>query len=116
MPRSHDAVSADMTCDMSEASTKSGSKSTGGGDKDFVTRLADAGEDALQRFAELPGGQRALTAFNDLRTRVDDLGKKVRGIDALEARVVKLEKQVAELKRSRPTSTARGNSPRKPTS
>ena len=40
----------------------------------FVARLADAGEEALQRLAELPGGQKALTAYNDLRTRVDDLG------------------------------------------
>jgi hypothetical protein len=73
-------------------------------EKDLMTRLADAGEDALQRLAELPGGQRALTAFNDLRTRVDDLGKKVRGIDALEARVAKLEKELAALKRSKPAA------------
>lgn len=69
-------------------------------EKDFVSRLADAGEDALQRIADLPGGQKALTAYNDLKTRVDDLGKKVRGIDALEERVVKLEKEVAALKKS----------------
>jgi len=70
-------------------------------EKDLVTRLADAGEEALQRLSELPGGQRALTAFNDLRARVDELGKKVRGIDALEARVAKLEKDLAALKRPR---------------
>jgi hypothetical protein len=69
-------------------------------EKDFVSRLADAGEDALQRIADLPGGQKALTAYNDLKTRVDDLGKKVRGIDALEERVAKLEKDVAGLKKS----------------
>ena len=81
-------------------------------EKDFVTRLADAGEEALQRLAELPGGQKALTAVNDLRTRVDDLAKKVRGIDALEARVVKLEKEVAGLKKAKTSS--RGSAPRKP--
>ncbi len=70
-------------------------------EKDFVTRLADAGEEALQRIAELPGGQKALTAMNDLRARVDDLGKKVRGIDALEERVVTLEKEVAALKKAK---------------
>jgi phage shock protein A len=79
--------------------------------KDFVTRLADAGEDALQRISELPGGQRALTAFNDLRTRVDELTKKVRGIDELEARVAKLEKEVAALKR--PKTPARRSTARK---
>jgi hypothetical protein len=73
------------------------------GQKDLVTRLADAGEEALQRIAELPGGPRAVGAFNDLRNRVDELGKKVRGIDELEDRVSKLEREVASLKRTRPT-------------
>ena len=83
-------------------------------EKDFVTRLADAGEEALQRLAELPGGQKALTTMNDLRARVDDLGKKVRGIDALEERVSKLEKEVAALKKAKPP--ARRQTPRKPAS
>jgi phage shock protein A len=82
-------------------------------DKDFVTRLADAGEEALQRLSELPGGQKALTAFNDLRTRVDDLSKKVRGIDELEARVAKLEKELAALKKAK-APARRQAPPRKP--
>jgi hypothetical protein len=81
-------------------------------DKDFVTRLADAGEEALQRIADLPGGQKVLTGVNDLRTRVDELGKKVRGIDALEERVAKLEKDLASLKKAK--APARRQSPRKP--
>jgi outer membrane murein-binding lipoprotein Lpp len=81
-------------------------------DKDFVTRLADAGEEALQRLADLPGGQKALTAVNDLRARVDELTKKVRGIDALEARIAKLEKEVAALKKAK--TPARRQAPRKP--
>ncbi len=82
-------------------------------EKDFVTRLADAGEEALQRLADLPGGRRALDALHDLRTSVDDLGKKVRGIDALEARVAKLEKEIAALKRPRKAPAKRAT-PRKP--
>ena len=79
------------------------------GEKDFMTRLADAGEEALQRLTELPGGQKAVTAFNDLRNRVDELAKKVRGIDALEARVAKLEKELAALKKSRSTGKSAGD-------
>ena len=45
-------------------------------EKDLVTRLADAGEEALQRLADLPGGQKALTAVHDLRTRVDELSEE----------------------------------------
>lgn len=82
------------------------------GEKDLMTRLADAGEDALQRLAELPGGQRALNAVNDLRSRVDDLAKKVRGIDALEERVAKLEREIASLKKAK--APARRSTPRKP--
>ena len=85
---------------MSQTTKPSGA-SPGPGEKDFMTRLADAGEEALQRLTDLPGGQRAVTAFNDLRNRVDELAKKVRGIDALEARVAKLEKELSALKKSR---------------
>lgn len=103
-----------MTSDMPATTTKTSPTSSGAklGEKDILTRLADAGEDALHRLAELPGGQRALAAVNDLRTRVDDLTKKVRGIDALEARVVKLEKELAALKKAK-ASTSR-STPRKP--
>ena len=78
---------------------------------DFMTRLADAGEEALQRISDLPGGQKAVTAFNDLRTRVDELGKKVRGIDALEERVAKLEKDVVALKKPKSTRSTSSGKP-----
>jgi hypothetical protein len=75
-------------------------------DDDVIGRLAGKGEQAMQRIADLPGGSRALRAFNDLKNRVDELSRKVRGIDALELRVAKLEKDVAALKRSqKPAST-----------
>jgi phage shock protein A len=67
---------------------------------DVIARLASKGEQAVQRLADLPGGSRALQAFNDLKSRVDDLSKKMRGIDELEQRVVRLEKELAALKRA----------------
>ena len=85
------------------------------GQKDLVGRLTDAGEEALQRITELPGGRRAVTAFNDLRNRVDDLSKKVRGIDELEARVSKLEKELASLKRGTTTTPRRSTTRRSST-
>jgi phage shock protein A len=91
----------DMTSHMTE--TKTDSAKTKAQEKDFVARLADAGEEALSRLADLPGGSRAVTAFNDLRNRVDELGRKVRGIDELETRVAKLEREVAALKRAKAT-------------
>jgi len=105
-----------MTSGMPETTSKqtTAAKSSKLADKDLVARLADAGEEVLQRLAELPGGQRALTAVNELRARVDDLAKKVRGIDALEARVVKLEKEIAALKKAK--TPARRATSRKPAS
>ena len=80
-------------------------------DKDVIGRLANRGEDVINRLAELPGGAKALKAFNELRDRVDELGRKVRGIDALAERVATLERQVAALK---PPARARRATAAKP--
>ena len=79
-------------------------------DKDTIARLANKGETTLSRLTELPGGTKALKAFNDLKARVDDLGRKVRGIDKLEARVAKLEKELTTLKRAQKPAAARKTS------
>jgi len=79
---------------MSEA-TKTSSE-----DRDVLGRLADRGEQTLAKLADLPGGTKALKAANDLRARVDELAKKVRGIDAFEERIAKLEHEVTTLKRA----------------
>jgi hypothetical protein len=74
-------------------------------DNDVIGRLADKGEQAISRIGDLPGGARALKAFNDLRLRVDEMSKRMRGVDVLEKRVAKLEKDVAALRRAqKPTS------------
>lgn len=69
-------------------------------DDDVIARLAGKGEQALHRLADLPGGTKAVQMFNDLRARVDDLSKKMRGVDELEQRVTKLEKELAALRRA----------------
>jgi ubiquinone biosynthesis protein UbiJ len=69
-------------------------------DRDVIGRLADRGEQTLAKLAELPGGTKALKGVNDLRVRVDELARKARGVDELEQRVVKLEKELAALKRA----------------
>jgi len=66
-------------------------------DKDILTRLADAGEEALRKLGDAPGMDRALTYARTTRKQIDELTKRVQGINALEARIAKLEKQVAAL-------------------
>ena len=73
---------------------------------DVIARLAGKGEEAIRRIADLPGGPRAQEAFNDLKLRVDDLSRKVRGVDELEKRVARLEKDVAALKRAQKPDAA----------
>jgi hypothetical protein len=62
--------------------------------KDLMTRLADAGEDAISKLGDVPGADRLLTAAHSLRERMDDLQRRVRGIEALEQRVAELERRV----------------------
>ncbi len=59
--------------------------------KDLMAKLADAGEEAIQRLSEAPGGRKVLDAVSGLRDRID------------------LEKKVADLSkpRTRRTTTAR---------
>jgi hypothetical protein len=79
--------------------------------KDVITRLAETGEEALHRLAELPGGARFAEAANALRDRVDELAKRMRSLDPLERRVAALERRLDALSKPRRTTT----SARKPT-
>ena len=80
--------------------------------KDLLTRLADAGEDALSRLTDAPGADKITAFATSTRDRLDELTKRVRGIEQLEARVSKLEKQVAALSGTKSTP-ARKSSPAK---
>src|SRR5918999_5902456 len=91
--------------------------------KDLLTRLSDVGEEALSRFAGSPATTRVLDTVGGMKERLDDVQKKVRGLDALEKRVAKLEKKVDELSkpkrttatRSRTTAPKRTTTRKKPT-
>jgi hypothetical protein len=94
--------------------------------KDLLTRLGDVGEEALARVANSQRTSRLLDSVGGMRERMDDVQKKLRGLDALERRVAKLEQQVADLSkpktRARTTTAARkttttsrrSTTPRKP--
>jgi uncharacterized protein YoxC len=65
--------------------------------KDLLTRLSDVGEEALSRVASATTTSRVMETVGGMRERLDDVQRKVRGLDALEKRVAKLEKRVDEL-------------------
>ena len=81
--------------------------------KDLLTMLADRGEEAIQRLSDAPGADRLLGAAQALRDRMDEMQKRIRGIDALEKRVADLEKKVEAL--SAPSASTRTTATRKRT-
>jgi uncharacterized protein YoxC len=79
----------------------------GRGQKDILSRLSDAGEEALSRVAGSQATSRVLESVGGMRERLDDVQRKLRGLDALEKRVARLEKRVEELSKAKPATTPR---------
>ncbi len=77
----------------------------------FSLAMADLGEEALQRLPHVPGGNRLMDMVNQSRTRLDDVQKRLRGLDVLEQRVDKLERRLAKLESSATTKKAAAKKP-----
>lgn len=67
---------------------------------DLFGKLADLSEEAMQRLSDAPGGERLLSVLNATRDRVDELQKRVRGLEDLEKRLAALEQKVEKLGKS----------------
>ena len=67
---------------------------------DLLGRLADLSEDAIQRLSDAPGADRIVGALNATRDRVDDLQRRVRGLEELEKRLAALERKVDKLSKT----------------
>jgi hypothetical protein len=65
--------------------------------KDLLSRLAEAGEAAIKALGEAPGADRFFGAATALRDRLDELQKRVRGLESLEQRIAALERKVDRL-------------------
>ena len=75
---------------------------------DLKAKITDLSGDAMKRLADAPGGDRLVGALNATRVRLDELQKKIRGIDELNARLTALEKKVDKLaKAGQPKSAPR---------
>jgi hypothetical protein len=77
--------------------------------RDLLTRLADAGEEAIAKLGETSGAERFTGAIGGMRDRMDELQRRVRGLEDLERRVAALEARAANppAKRTTRTRTAR---------
>ena len=64
---------------------------------DLLGKLAELSEEAMHRLQDAPGGDRVVGTMNAMRDRVDELQRRVRGIDELEKRLTTLERKVDKL-------------------
>jgi hypothetical protein len=71
-------------------------------EKDFATRLADAGGEAMQKLSDLPMGKVLVDGAQSLRERLDELATRIRAIDPLEKRVTALEQRLEALEKAKP--------------
>lgn len=77
----------------------------------IVDRLADLGEEAIQRIGNAPGGDKVLAAMAGTRDRLDDLQKRVRGLEALDKRVDAMERRLDKLEGKSKASPTRKSAP-----
>jgi hypothetical protein len=73
---------------------------------DLLGKLAELSEEAIHRLQEAPGGDRLVGTMNAMRDRVDELQRRVRGIDELESRLSALERKVEKLAKDAGGSSA----------
>jgi len=69
--------------------------------KSPLSQLASFSEELIGKAAQNPAAARLLEAGQQMRDRVDDLSKRVRGLEAMETRIVELEARVEKLEAKR---------------
>jgi TolA-binding protein len=83
--------------------------------KNPLDRLASLGEEVLGKAAQSPTASRVVQSAMQLKDRVDDLTKRVRGLEAMEKRLDQLENRVAKLEGSKPKASTKTSTAKKTT-
>jgi uncharacterized protein (DUF3084 family) len=65
--------------------------------KSPLDRLASLGEEVLGKAQQNPAAHRLLQGAMQMKDRVDDLSKRVRGLEQMEKRLATLEKRVSKV-------------------
>ncbi len=74
--------------------------------KSTIDRLTSLGEEVLGKASQYPPANRVLQGAMQLKDRVDDLSKRVRGLEAMEKRIAVIEKRIAKLEGSAKRATS----------
>lgn len=75
--------------------------------RDILAQFRDLGSEALNRLSDVPGGSKVLEMANESRARLDEMQKRLRGLDELEKRVAKLERQLAAQQTKKATTSSK---------
>jgi hypothetical protein len=67
------------------------------GQKDLLHKLADKGEEAISKLADVPAADKVMSAASGMGKRLDDMQKRIRGLESIEKRVAALERRVDKL-------------------
>jgi hypothetical protein len=65
--------------------------------KNPLDRLASLGEEVLGKASSSPTAAKMIQAVAQTKERLDDLTKRVRGLEAMERRLAQVEKRLAKL-------------------
>jgi hypothetical protein len=74
--------------------------------KNPLDRLANLGEEVLGKAAQNPNLTRMVQSAMQVKDHVDDLSRRVRGLEAMEKRIEELEARVASLESAKRTKSA----------
>jgi hypothetical protein len=81
--------------------------------KNPLDRLANLGEELIGKASQSPTAAKAIQSAMQVKDRVDDLQKRVRGLEGMEKRLAALEKRLAKLEgapKKRATSASKTKS------
>ena len=81
-----------------------------------LDRLANLGEEVLGKAAQNPNLSRLVQTARQLRDRVDDLSKRVRGLEAMEKRLGAREQRIKKLEGAQKRATTPVKKPPEPKS
>jgi predicted RNase H-like nuclease (RuvC/YqgF family) len=71
-----------------------------------LDRLTSLGEDVLGKASQNPTASKFIQQGMQLKAKVDDLSKRVRGLEGMEKKINQLEKRIAKLESAAKKSAA----------
>jgi chaperonin cofactor prefoldin len=82
--------------------------------KSTLDRLTSLGEEVIGKASQNPNLARVVGAATQLKDRVDDLSKRVRGLESMDKRIAELEGRIKKLESAQKRATTAAKKPAEP--